>query len=181
MAAGAAPMPLKPSAASAGNASASAASGAIRMPNSAIDGIVCTTFSTPSTALRSRGWRWQSTPSGSATMTAAAERTQRQQQVSLRLVCKPRGVHGVLAHDRQVVEKARAECGERGSEEDGQRRNTQHGAGPQACQRVGGKQAERDQHDPEACPGRDAHDAIACGCQDVRRAMRPRRPVLQCR
>src|SRR5438046_390001 len=71
-AAGAAPMPRIPSAAASGTAAASAASGTIRMPNSAIAGIVWITLSVPSTPERSRGTRWHRMPIGSATSTAAA-------------------------------------------------------------------------------------------------------------
>src|SRR5207302_1604727 len=71
-AAGAAPMPRIPSAAASGTAAASAASGAIRIPNSAIAGIVWITLSVPSTPERSRGTRWHRMPIGSATSTAAA-------------------------------------------------------------------------------------------------------------
>ena len=38
----------------------------------AIEGTVCTRCSTPSTAARMRGTRWQATPSGNATTTAAS-------------------------------------------------------------------------------------------------------------
>src|SRR5205814_2090663 len=54
-AAGAAPMPRIPSAAASGTAAASAASGTIRMPNSAIAGIVWITLSVPSTPERIPG------------------------------------------------------------------------------------------------------------------------------
>ncbi len=69
--AGAAPMPRMPSAAAHGKAAASAASGAMRMPNSAIEGMVWITLSVPRTPGRSRGTRWHRMPSGSATTTAA--------------------------------------------------------------------------------------------------------------
>ena len=46
MIAGAGPMPPIPSAPRAGSAAASADSGTIRSPNSAIDGIVCNRFNT---------------------------------------------------------------------------------------------------------------------------------------
>ncbi len=64
---------------------------------------------------------------------------------------------------------------------DGQRRDAQHGAGPQARQRVGGEQAERDQHDPEACcrarrARRDCRRASGCPPP-----LRPRRPAPRCR
>ena len=55
--AGAAPMPRMPSAAAAGSLAASAPSGAMRMPNSAIAGMVWMTLSVPSTGGRRRGTR----------------------------------------------------------------------------------------------------------------------------
>ncbi len=97
------------------------------------------------------------------------QRAQGQQQVPLRLVREPRRVHGVLAHDREVVEIAGAECGKRCREEHAECRDTQPRAGPQTRQGIGGEQAERDQHDPESGAGRDAHDAIANGSQRARR------------
>ncbi len=168
MAAGAAPMPLTPSAASTGNATASAASGAIRMPKSAIDGIVCTMFSAPSTAFRRRGWRWQSTPSGSATITAAPS----EPRASSRCRCASCANRVAFTAYSRMIErsskKPEPSAASVTARKHAERRDAQRGAGSHARQGIGGEQAERDQHDPESGAGCDAHDAIAGGRQDVR-------------
>ena len=72
MIAGAAPIPPIPSAARAGTAAASADSGTISRPNSAIDGIVCSRFSTAKTGpCQCRRRRTAATPSGNPISSAA--------------------------------------------------------------------------------------------------------------
>ena len=79
-------MPRMPSCAAQGTAAASAPSGAIRMPNSAIAGMVWITLSVPRMPARSRGTRWHRIPSGSADDDRRGERAERQQHVLARLV-----------------------------------------------------------------------------------------------
>jgi len=69
--AGAAPIPATPSAARAGSAAASADSGTINRPNSAIDGIVCKRFSTAKTGPCQFGRRAAAIPSGNPISNAA--------------------------------------------------------------------------------------------------------------
>ena len=79
----------------------------MRMPNSAIAGMVWITLSVPRIPSRSRGTRWQRIPSGSAHDDRRAERAEREQDVLAQLVREALGVHRVLAHHREVVEECR--------------------------------------------------------------------------
>ncbi len=63
-------MPRMPSALAPGTLIATQLSGAIRIPNSAIDGMVWIRLSTFSTPARNRSTRWQRIPSGTPTIAA---------------------------------------------------------------------------------------------------------------
>ena len=162
-AAGAAPMPRMPSLSASGTAAASAPSGAMRMPNSAIAGIVWITLSVPRMPARSRGTRWQRIPSGRPTSTAAPSEPSARQHVLAQLTREALGVHRVLAHDREVIEQARGERQHRDRKKQPQEQHPPARGRPQPRDRIGGHEPQTHQQHPEGRTGGDAHHLVARG------------------
>ena len=134
-------------------AAASAPSGAMRMPNSAIAGMVWMTFSVPrirraSAARGSRGCRAAAPPA-----TAAPSEPSARQHVPAQLVREALGVDRVLAHDRQVVEAAvRERQAPRRPRKPARNSTRVQGPGAQARDGIGRHEPQAQQQHPERRP-----------------------------
>ena len=123
MMAGATPMPEMPSWRSFGKASDSAASGPIKRPKSAIDGMVCTMSSPPKTRVCQRGRRCARMPSGTPMRSARQHRNQDKEAVTLDGVGEGFAPVRRFLGERELIERAR----ERGDGEHGD--DADHDAG----------------------------------------------------
>ena len=173
MIAGAGPMPPTPSAASPGSAAASADSGTISSPNSAIDGIVCNRLSTAKSGPCRRGRRAAATPSGKPITSAgptdpATSATWRSQRLGEELM-----PGRVFAGDRQLVESpGQRQCRDRRRRS--RRRPSSRSAGParSALQRVDDGERRAGGDDPERRPERDPRRRAGGGGDGMRRLAR---------
>ena len=98
-----------PTAPSPGTCSASQANGAISRPNSAMEGIVCTAFSTPSTGPRKRFDPLQQNAERQPDQNSRTERAQSEHQMNPPLRPKIRRAAGKFLEDGNIPPNARAQ------------------------------------------------------------------------
>ena len=151
MIAGATPMPPMPSAASRGTAVASADSGTISNPNSAIEGIVCSMFKTAKSGALQARRRAAATPSGNADQRCRPDRCRDQYDMAHRPHRRTPG--GWLAYswasDSASKVPARRQRQQRPHRSRPRRRAARHRAGVEALQRIDHGERGAGGEDPE--------------------------------
>ena len=136
----------------------------MRMPNSAIDGMVWIRLSVPRIPARRRGTRWQRMPSGSATSTAAPSEPSASNTCRARLAREALGVRPRIRAsprgDRTCPVREAPQAHD--AEKQRQKQHPQHRAGPQARDGIGGdavrgtaagpRSRPRGRRAPRCCP-----------------------------